>query len=294
MDIRILRYFLAVAREKNITRAAESLHISQPSLSKQLMDLEQELGKPLLIRGKRKITLTQDGILLRKRAEEIVSLMEKTEHEISAGSANISGEISIGGAPTLKILQAAARFRKKYTDIRFHFYSSDANDVLERLDHGSLDFAVLLEPVDTQKYAFLSLQDSSRWGVLMPNHCPLARKTVVEKEDLSGIPFIMHRRIGLQHEIARWAQMTPEEMNIAATYNVANGDSVLFVKSGLGYFLTSENHITAELDTAVCFRPLYPPLELHFALAWKRYASFSKASEAFLQSIKGEINNLNH
>lgn len=162
MDVRILRHFLAVAREGNITRAAESLHIAQPSLSKQLMDLEDELGKQLLIRGKRKITLTEDGVLLRKRAEEIVSLLEKTKQEISASPMELGGEISIGGMPVSKVLEAAAAIRADHPDVRFHFYSSDATDVTELLDHGSLDFAVLLEPVDTSKYEYVSLADVSR------------------------------------------------------------------------------------------------------------------------------------
>ena len=162
MDIRVLRYFLAVAREGNITRAAESLHITQPSLSKQLMDLEQELGKTLLLRGKRKITLTEDGILLRKRADEIVTLLEKTECEISSDTSILSGEIAVGGSPTEQILRAAASIRAKHPDVQFHFYSSDATDVTELLDHGSLDFAVLLEPVDTLKYEHITLSDASR------------------------------------------------------------------------------------------------------------------------------------
>lgn len=164
MEIRELRYFLAVAREENITRAAERLHIAQPSLSKQLMELEKKLGKQLLIRGKRKITLTEEGILLRKRAEEIVELVEKTEHEIRYDPEETLGDIYIGGSISESVLSAAAELRKKYSGIRFHFYSGDAMDVAERLDHGSLDFAVMLEPVDNIKYDFLSLPDGSEWG----------------------------------------------------------------------------------------------------------------------------------
>lgn len=289
MDIRVLRNFLAVAREENITRAAESLHIAQPSLSKQLMDLEKELGKQLLIRGKRKITLTEDGVLLRKRADEIVTLLEKTEREISTDTTDISGEIFIGGSPTKSMLQAAAALRAEHPGIQFHFYSSDAIDVTERLDHGSLDFAVLLEPVDTVKYEYLSLMDSYRWGLLMPIGCPLAQKATVQKENLCAAPLIMHRRAGLQRKIALWAGTEPEHMNIAATYNVVNGSPVHFVRSGLGYFLTSENYLAAKPDPGVCFRPLDPPLELHHALVWKHHPVFSKASEAFLEKVRRQI-----
>lgn len=285
MDIRVLRNFLAVAREENITRAAESLHISQPSLSKQLMNLEQDLGKKLLIRGKRKITLTDDGILLRKRADEIISLLEKTEREISSGTSTVSGEVAIGGSPTKTVLQAATALREKHPDVQFYFYGSDASDVTERLDHGSLDFAILLEPVDALKYEFVSIPDVSRWGLLMPRDCPLAEKISVKKDDLYTIPLIFHRRAGLQRRIALWAQTEPEHLNIAATYNVVNGSAVNFVKSGLGYFLTIEDLLSPEVDPSVCFRPLDPLLETHYALSWKRYSVLSNAAKAFLSEI---------
>ena len=158
MDIRVLKYFVAVAKEKNITRAAESLHIAQPSLSKQLIELENELGKQLLIRGKRKIDLTDDGVLLLKRAEEIITLFDKTQQELSRDRQTINGKISIGGMMTKDIITATSALHKKYKDVTFDFYSGDATDVTERLDHGSLNFAVLLKPVDTMKYEYLSLK----------------------------------------------------------------------------------------------------------------------------------------
>lgn len=289
MDIRVLRYFLAAAREENITRAAESLHISQPSLSKQLMELEAELGKTLLIRGKRKLTLTEDGVLLQKRAEEIVSLLEKTEQEISASHAVCGGTVSVGGMPVKKILQTAAELRAVHPDIRFDFYSGDATEVTERLDHGSLDFAVLLEPVDTVKYEYLSLKDSVEWGLLMPDDCALAKKKKICKEDLCTNPLIMHRRIGLQRRIAHWAQTDMEQMEIAATYNVVIGDPAAFARSGLGYVLTSNDHLPEQPESGLCFLPLDPPLKVRHALVWKRYATLSGAAQAFLEKCRGSI-----
>ena len=286
MELRTLRYFLAAAREENITRAAESLHISQPSLSRQLMELEQEVGKQLLIRGKRKIALTEDGVLLRKRADEIVTLMEKAERELHADTMQVSGEIAIGGCPTASVLKHAAAVRREYPDIRFRFYSSDATDVTERLDHGSLDFAVLLEPVDTAKYEYLSLPDSSRWGLLFPQSSVLAGKAGVEKADILVIPLILHQRIGLQQGIAHWAQTEIEQLHIAATYNIVHGNPAAFVHSGLGYLLTTDDHLPKQLDAGLCFRPLFPPLEFHYALVWKRYAVFSKAAETFLRAFR--------
>ena len=286
MELRLLRYFLAVAREENITRAAASLHISQPSLSRQLMELEQEIGRQLLLRGKRKITLTEDGALLRKRAEEILALMEKTERELSSDAAQICGEVAIGGNPTASVLRAAASVRRTYPEIRFRFYSGEATDVTERLEHGSLDFAVLLAPIDTAKYEYHALRDSARWGLLLPEACPLAGKAVIEKEDLYRIPLILHHRIGLQQALAHWAQRELGQLDIAATYNVVNGDPSAFVQSGLGYLLTTDMHLPKQPDLGLCFRPLEPPMELRHVLAWKRYAVFSKAAEVFLQTCR--------
>lgn len=285
MEIRELRYFLAVAREGNITRAAESLHIAQPSLSKQLMELEKKLGKQLLVRGKRKITLTEEGVLLRKRAEEIVELVEKTEHEISYDPEETMGDIYIGGSSSESVLSAAAELRKNYPGIRFHFYSGDAMDVAERLDHGSLDFAVMLEPVDNIKYDFLSLPDRSEWGILMKKNDPLADKNCITEDDIKNMPLIMHQRIGLQNEIAHWAGTDLESLTIAATYNVVHGSPVSFVRQGLGYFLTTRDLLAPTLDPEVCFLPLEPKLPTQLALVWKKYAVFSNAAKVFYESF---------
>ncbi len=284
MELRLLRYFLAAAREENITRAAESLHISQPSLSKQLMELEAEIGRPLLIRGKRKITLTEDGVLLRKRADEILSLVEKTDRELHSDAAHVSGEVTIGGNPTASLLETASAVRQTHPGIHFAFYSGDATDVLERLEHGSLDFAVFLAPADATKYEYLPLPEASRWGLLMPSGCPLAQKSSIQKGDLSAVPLIFHRRPGLQSLISHWAQTEVENLNIAATYNVINGSPERFVRSGLGYFLTTEDLLPSHLGADLCFRPLEPPLETRYCLIWKRYAVFSKAAAAFLET----------
>ena len=283
MDIRILRYFLAVAREENITRAAESLHIAQPSLSKQLIELEQELGTPLLIRGRRKLTLTEEGVLLRKRAEEIVSLVDKTEDELRAGNETLSGEVAIGGNPHASLLRAAAELRRQNPGVRFRFYSSDATDVTERLEHGSLDFVTLLAPVDAALYESLDLPEHSYWGLLVRADSPLAGRPCVRGGDLLPEPLILHRRAALQQSIARWAQTTPEQLNIAATYNVIHGSPVELVESGLGSLLITRDLLGPELAPGVRFLPLDPPLETHYALVWRRSAVLSKAAKRFLE-----------
>lgn len=289
MEFRELRYFLAVAREENITRAAESLHIAQPSLSKQLMELERKLGKKLLIRGKKKITLTEEGVILRKRAEEILELVEKTEHEISYDLEEVMGDIYIGGSISESVLAVAAELRNRYPGIHFHFYSGDAVDVSERLNHGSLDFAVMLEPIDNIKYDFLSLPDRSEWGILMKKSDPLALKKVLTKADVKRIPLIMHQRIGLQNEIAHWAGTDLENLNIAVTYNVVHGSPAPFVMHGLGYFLTTRDLLAPTLDPNVCFLPLEPELPTKLALVWKKHAVFSKVAETFINTLKQKL-----
>ena len=287
MDVRVLRYFLAVVREENITRAAGSLHIAQPSLSKQLMELEQELGKTLLIRGKRKITLTEEGVLLRKRAEEIVELMDKTERELSADAGQLSGEISIGGNLHPSLLNAAAKLREGNPGVSFQFYSNDSTDVTERLMHGTLDFTTLLAPVDASRYEALRLPEHSHWGLLVRADSPMAEASCVHREDVQNLPLIMHRRAGLQQSIAEWAHTRPERLNIAASYNVIYGNPLLLVQSGLGNLLVTRDLLAPELDPSVRFLPLDPLLETHYLLVWKKNATLTKPAERFLSMLTG-------
>ena len=289
MEMRLLKYFLAVANEENITRASEKLHISHPSLSIQLKDLEKKLGKKLLIRGKRKISLTDEGVILRKRAEEIVSLMEKTETEIGANLNNIEGEIMIGGYPAPTILKTAYNLRRKYQNVKFDFYSGDAEYVCERLDHGNLDFAVLLAPIDNVKYDYVALKENSVWGILTKSDCKIAKKKFIIKEDLKNIPLIMHKRIGLQRLITNWADIRIEDLNVVATYNVIQGSLKSFVESGLGYPLITKNLIETTVDNGYHFVPLKPALQINHALVWKRYPIFTNVQKAFLEELKKNL-----
>lgn len=286
MDIRVLKYFLAVAQEENITRAAESLHIAQPSLSKQMMELEQSLGKKLLVRGKRKITLTEEGIFLRKRAEDIVSLVEKTRQEISSDFTDITGEIVIGGNATPTLLQAVSSMQKQYPNVVFQFYSGDASDVTERLEHGNLDFASLLQPIDTVKYEYLPLPDTSIWGVLMKKDSPFSSMNAIKKEHLLQMPLILHRRIGLQQMIADWAQTDLRSLHITATYNVLHGSPVPFVENNIGYFLTTRDLLAPKLDDSVVFKPLEPALKKQSNLVWKRKNILSNPARVFLEIVR--------
>ncbi len=288
MEIRLLKYFLAVANEENITRASEKLHISQPSLSIQLKELEKELGKELLIRGKRKVSLTEEGVILRRRAEEIISLLEKTEKEIGSNLNNIEGEITIGGFPSSTILKSASNLRKKHKRVKFNFYSGDAEYICEQIDHGNIDFAILLEPVDATKYDYLSLPENSEWGIIMKSNCEFAQKEFITREDFKSLPIILHRRIGLQQIIAKWADMKLEDLNIVASYNVVQSSPNSFVNSGLGYFVTTKN-LFQQNDKDICFAPFEPKLQIKYALVWKRHPIFTNAQKAFLEEVKNNI-----
>lgn len=285
MDIRVLRYFLATAREQNITRAAETLHIAQPSLSKQLMELEAELGKQLLIRGKRRITLTADGILLRKRAEEIVALLEKTEQEIASTDQDISGTVAIGGTPRQCVLEAASALHQQYSKIRFSFHVGDAPDITERLDHGSLDFIVLLDRPNRATYDAHPLPDASYWGLLMKNVDPLIQKTAITPKDLCSRPLVIAQREGIRQMLFDWAQSYADQLDIIATYNVLNGTPVPFTLYTPGLVLTIRDLLSPTIDPAVAFRPLDPPINTSHYLVWKRYPAFSPASQKYLETV---------
>lgn len=290
MDIRVLRYFLTTAREGNITRAAEILHVAQPSLSKQLMNLEEEIGKRLFIRGKRKITLTEDGKFLFKRAEELVSLFDKTEKEITADSQTINGEISIGGGVgTDSIIKTAAQLIKNYPDVNYYLYSCDAEEVLERLDNGTLDFGILIDQVDNSKYDYIQLPEKDIWGLLMRKDSPLSEKTVIYPEDLESLPLILPKRPGLQREFSNWINKDIQTLNIIATFNIIYNNPSLFVKNNLGYAFALKNLIDLEENSQLCFRPLAPLIEIHFYIFWKKHRTLSKAAAKFIDILKNYI-----
>ncbi len=291
MDIRVLQYFLAVAREESITKAAERLNMTQPPLSRQLKDLEDELGKQLLIRGSKKITLTEDGMLLRKRAEELVDLMEKTKAELTSPSENINGDIHIGCGETESIsffAQAAWDLQQKHPLIHYHIYSGDAERVMERLDKGLIDFGLLVGPVDINKYDYMRLPLKDTWGVLMRKDSPLAEKESIIAEDLWSKPLIISHQTSGNSEMFSWLKTDVSKLNIVATYDLVYNAS-LFVKKGLGYVITLDKLINTTGDSALCFRPLYPALEAGLCIVWKKYQVFSRASNAFLNQLQKEL-----
>lgn len=294
MEIRVLKYFLAVAREQNISAAAESLFLSQPTLSRQLKELEEELGKQLFIRGSRKITLTEEGLLLRKRAEEIVELLDKTEQELSRSDEQVSGEIYIGAGETdgLRLIAKAAKeLQEEYPQIAYRIISGDAVDITERLDKGLIDFALLLEPVDISKYSYLKFPVKDVWGVLMRRDCPLAQKKSISPRDLRNMPLIVSRQALDGSELTQWLKSDNEQLNIVSTYNLVYNAS-LMVDEGLGVALCLDKIINVSGDSSLCFRPLKPKLEVGMSLVWKKYQVFSKAAEKFILKMQEGINSL--
>ena len=294
MEIRVLKYFLAVAREQNISAAAQSLFLSQPTLSRQLKELEEELGKQLFIRGSRKITLTEEGLLLRKRAEEIVELLDKTEKELSNSDEQVSGEIYIGAGETdgLRLIAKAAKeLQEQYPQITYRIISGDAVDITERLDKGLIDFALLLEPVDISKYSYLKFPVKDVWGVLMRRDCPLAQKKSISPKDLRDMPLIVSRQALDGRELTQWLKKDKEQLNIVSTYNLVYNAS-LMVDEGLGVALCLDKIINASGDSSLCYRPLKPKLEVGMSLVWKKYQVFSKAAEKFILKMQEGINSL--
>lgn len=290
MEFRVLRYFLAVAREQSISAAAQALHLTQPTLSRQLRELEEELGKQLMVRGSRRIELTEDGMLLRKRAEEIMELVSRTQAELSSPDEAVTGDVYIGTGETdgvRRLARAARRLRESCPGIRFHIVSGDASDVCERLDKGLLDFGVLLGDIDETKYNHIQLPMRDVWGVLMPRSSPLAELESVRPRDLWDKPLILSRQVDNKSGLYRWLGREPDQLNTVATYNLIYNAS-LMVDEGMGYAFTLDKLVNTT-GSQLCFRPLEPRLELGMYLVWKKYRVFSRAAELFLETLEENL-----
>lgn len=284
MELRVLQYFLAVTREQSISGAAESLHLSQPTLSRQLKDMEEELGKQLLIRGNRRITLTEEGMILRKRAEEIMELVHKAEHEIATSDDFIAGDITIGAGETdgVRFLaQTAKELQEHYPGIHLHIISGDGESVEENLDRGLIDFGFLCREIDTAKYEYLKVPGNDSFGILMRRDSPLAEKEFIVPEDLWDKPLIASRQMIRDTEVGKLLQCNQEKLNIVASYNLLFNGSIM-VDEGIGYALCFDKIINVSGDSNLCFRPLLPKAETSLYVIWKKYQTFTKAAEKFL------------
>lgn len=289
MEIRVLEYFLAVAREQSISAAAEFLHLTQPTLSRQLKALEDEFGTQLFIRGNRNVTLTEDGIYFRKKAQEIVTLAHRTEAEMKNTCQTIVGEIYIGAGETdavQNILKVAHKLQSEYSGVHFHITSGDTADLTDRLDKGLFDFCLLLGEIDQSKYEYLTLPYQDTWGILMRKDSPLAAKDAIRASDLWGKPLIFSRQALNVPQFMRWFEKPASDLNIVATYNLAFNASVM-AKERMGYVLTLDKLINTE-GTDLCFRPLSPMQAVGMTLVWKKYQPQSKAAEKFIGMLREE------
>lgn len=291
MELRVLQYFLAVAREQSIVRAAESLHLSQPTLSTQIKAMEEELGKQLLIRktkGSRKVTLTAEGMILRKRAEEILNLVQKTEKEISLSDQIIVGDVYIGAGETdavRYIARAARKLYKTYPGIHYHISSGNAQFVIEQLEKGLIDFGMVFGSIDHTKYHSIEMPFQDAWGVLMRRDSPLAAKESITPEDLWDKPLIISRQENNYGALTAWINRKLPELEIIATYNLLFNAS-LMVEEGLGYAIGFDKIINTSGKSSLCFRPLSPEMKESMSFIWKKYQVFSKASEKFLEILQ--------
>lgn len=291
MELRVLRYFLAVAQEESISAAAEYLHLTQPTLSRQLMELEEELGKTLFLRGKRRITLTEDGMLLRKRAGEILELVDKTQSELQGSGGVVAGDISIGAGETdamRLIVRAAGDLQRQYPNIHVHIISGDRVDVAEHLDKGLIDFALLVGEVDMRKYDSLLLPVRDTWVVLMPKDHPLAARESIRPEDLWDQPLTLSRQVRDGSPVLKWMGRSLSQLNVVSTHNLIYNAS-LMVDEGLSLAVTLDKLINTTGDSRLCYRPLEPRLEVELYLVWKKYQVMTKASELFLERLRKNL-----
>ena len=292
MELRVLNYFLAIAREQSIVHAAESLHLSQPTLSTQIKNLEKELGKQLFIRGTkgtRKITLTEEGMILRKRAEEILDLVRRTENEITLNDDIILGDVYIGTGETdgVRLMAKAARMlQEHYPGIHYHISSGNSAYVIERLDKGLIDFGLLYGTIDRSKYESIEIPIKDTFGVLMRKDSPLSEKEFIAPKDLWDKPLIMsHQEERDGWPVASQIRRDVSKLNIVATYNLLFNGSLL-VEEGLGYAICFDKLMNTTGDSVLCFRPIKPEIETAPSIVWKKYQMFSKAAEKYLQQLQ--------
>lgn len=290
MEIRTLRYFLAVAREENMTRAAETLHVTQPTLSKQLRSLEEELGKKLFTRHSFSIRLTDEGVLLRNRAEDLVRMADKIEQEFVALDDIDGGDLYLGLAESFQIrylAKAIRDFKTHYPALHYHITSGDTEQIAEKLDKGLLDFLVLAEIPDSRKYESLAFPEADQWGLVMPASDPLARKKRIRVSDLRGLPlFCSDQAWG--SEIKAWAGSDYSALNLEGSFRLAYNGSI-FAREGLGYLLTFKDLVDTSPESGLVFRPLSPALETRLYLAWNRYQTFTPIAERFLEHVKEQF-----
>lgn len=295
MELRVLRYFLEVAREGNITRAAQSLYISQPTLSRQLKELEEELGKRLFVRSNHSVKLTKEGMLLRRRAEDILEMVDKTTEEFKSLDTVSAGDIRIGCTPSGglgQVLPVIEKLHNRFPNIRYHFYSSSSKAVSEGVDRGFLDFALIGRKGNPARYQCLRVPFHDRWGVVMRKDAPLAQKETVSPKDLQQLPLICSRQ-ALEAEIPRWLGESGDRLQVVATYDLLFNTQQM-VREKFGYIVEPEGAVDGSLEEGLCFRPLEPELLSPSYVIWKKYQVFSPVATLLLQDLKSAFGTKAH
>ena len=290
MELRVLRYFIEVARTQNITAAAERLHITQPTLSKQLMDLEDELGAKLFERGKRRTTLTEDGMLLFQRAKEIVALADLTESAFRSTDERIAGDIAIGCGETegMRLLvEAMKEMRAAHPGVTFRLSSGNFEDISDRLDSGLVDFGLFVGDAAVAKYDYIKLPHSDAWGLLMRADNALAERASVRPQDLDGLALLCSRQAVQSNELAGWLGREFGELDIVATYNLIH-NATYMVEAGMGCAVSIEGLVNTS-GTGLVFRPFEPALTARLSFAWKRGRQLSRAAAEFLKLLQSKI-----
>lgn len=293
MDIRILRYFLAVAREENMTKAAEQLHVTQPTLSKALRSLEEELGKKLFTRHSFSIRLTEEGHLLRNRAEDLVSMADKITQEFVTLDDITGGDIYFGLAESFQIrylVREIRDFRRQYPDLRYHITSGDTEQVTEKLDKGLMDFAVLVGKPDESRYEYVQFPEPDKWGLVFRDEDPLAEKEVITVDDLIGLPLFCSEQ-SWKNDLPTWCGERVRELHLEGSFRLSYNAS-LFAKEGLGYLLTLDHLVDTSAVSGLVFRPLTPPLTTELYLIWKKYQAFSPIAQRFLKHVKASFESI--
>ena len=286
-----MRYFIAVAECGSISKAAEKLFTTQPNLSRQLMKLEEETGQKLLIRGNKKSELTEAGRLLYKRATEITELVDRTHSELRSDGDEVFGTVCIGGGESYAvglIAKAAKEVSDMFHGIKFDFFSGDTIAVTEKLEKGLIDFGILIEPSNLEKYNSLRLPLTDKWGILMRKDSPLSEKEYITKEDLNGLPLLFSVHSFKKNNVTAWFCKDLDKLNVVATYNLIYNAS-LMVEQGMGYAVGLKGIINTSGDSTLCFRPFFPILETHLDVAWKKNGELSKASKIFLERLISDL-----
>ena len=287
MELRVLRYFLTAVNEGNITRAADILHVTQPTLSRQLIELERELGTILLIRGKRSLTLTDDGMLFRQQAEEIVELAEKAEQAFVGKKDTISGVIALGATEAMggrTLAKYMSMFIGKYPNVRFDLYNEMADSIKDKMEKGLLDLGLLLEPVDTKKYEFLRLSQKETWGILVRRDHPLAEKETIYVQDLRSYPLILPKRENARNEVLNWMECDESHLNIPVNYNLLSNVALL-VEAGIGSAVCLDGALSIHCSPDICFRSVFPEHTTRSVLLWKKNHLFHPAASLFIQML---------